>query len=91
MLPSVQSVEKQENGADANDRAEDERVPSFTQVDSLDEIVDGGEPVSESQGLRSLFELCINRIANRIEENDLLLIFSSHRKTHNQQVKTEET
>lgn len=91
MLPSVQSVEKQENGADANDRAEDERVPSFTQVDSLDEIVDGGEPVSESQGLRSLFELCINRIANRIEENDLLLIFSSHRKAHNQQVKTEET
>lgn len=88
MLPSVQSVEKQEDGADANDRAEDKRVPSFTQVDPLDEIVDGGEPVSESQGLRSIFKLWMNRTANRIDENDLLLIFSSHRKTHNWQVKT---
>lgn len=47
LLPSVQSVEQQQDGADADHRAQDERVPSFPQVDSLDEIVDGGEPVSE--------------------------------------------
>lgn len=43
----MQSVEQQENGADADHGAQDERVPSFPQVDPLDEIVDGGEPVSE--------------------------------------------
>lgn len=52
MLPSVQSVEQQENGADADHRAQDERVPSFPQVDSLDEVVDGGEPVSGRSSVR---------------------------------------
>lgn len=49
MVPSVQSVEQQQDGADADHGAEDEGVPSLTQVDSLDEIVDGGEPVSQGQ------------------------------------------
>lgn len=48
-VPSVQSVEQQQDGADADHGAEDEGVPSLTQVDSLDEIVDGGEPVSQGQ------------------------------------------
>lgn len=56
MLPSVQSVEQQENGADADHRAQDERVPSFPQVDSLDEVVDGGEPVSGRLGLGNTSE-----------------------------------
>lgn len=42
---SVKSVEQEENGADANHCAEDERVPSLSQVDPLDEIVDGRETV----------------------------------------------
>lgn len=46
-LTSVQSVEQQQDGAEADHRAQDERIPSFPQVDSLDEVVDGGEPVSE--------------------------------------------
>lgn len=43
--PSVKRIEQEENGADADHRAEDEGVPSLPQVDSLDEIVDGWETV----------------------------------------------
>lgn len=41
----MKSVEQEEDGADADHCAEDERVPSLPQVDSLDEIVDGWETV----------------------------------------------
>lgn len=64
-VPSVQSVEQQEDGADADHRAQDEGVPPFTQVDPLDEIVDGGEPVSQGQALGNIFDLWLNRHANR--------------------------
>lgn len=43
--PSVERIEQEENGADADHCAEDEGVPSLPQVDSLDEIVDGWETV----------------------------------------------
>lgn len=52
---SMQSVEQQEDGAEADHRAQDEGVPSFPQVDSLDKIVDGGEPVSERPVLGNRF------------------------------------
>lgn len=42
---SVKGIEQEENGADADHCAKDERVPSLPQVDSLDEIVDGWETV----------------------------------------------
>lgn len=45
--PSVKSIEQEEDGADADHCAEDERVPSLPQVDSLDEIVDGWETIGQ--------------------------------------------
>lgn len=44
-MHSVKSIEEEENGADADHCAQDERVPSLPQVDSLDEIIDGWETV----------------------------------------------
>lgn len=41
----MKSIEQEENGADADDCAKDERVSSLPQVDSLDEIVDSWETV----------------------------------------------
>lgn len=43
----MKSVEQEENGTDADHCAEDERVSSLPQVDSLDEIVDGWETVGQ--------------------------------------------
>ena len=48
----MESVEQEEDGADADHRAEDERVSSLPQVDSLDEIVDGRETVLQSRELK---------------------------------------
>lgn len=42
---SVESVEQQEDGADANHRAQNYRVPPLAQIDFLDEAIDGGETV----------------------------------------------
>lgn len=44
----MKSIEQEENGADADHCTEDERVPSLSQVDSLDEVVDSWEAVWES-------------------------------------------
>lgn len=43
----MKGVEQQKNGADADDGAEDERVPSLPQVDSLDQIVDGRKTIGQ--------------------------------------------
>lgn len=43
----MKSIEQEENGADADDCAKDERVSSLPQVDSLDEIVDSWETVGQ--------------------------------------------
>lgn len=42
---SVQSVEQQEDDADANHPTQNERVPPLAQIDFLDEVVDGGEAI----------------------------------------------
>lgn len=47
----MERVEQEEDSADADHGAQDERVPSLPQVDSLDEIVDGWETVLESAEL----------------------------------------
>ena len=52
----MESVEQEEDGADADHRAEDERVSSLPQVDSLDEIVDGRETVLQSRELKKIDE-----------------------------------
>lgn len=41
----MERIEEEENGADPNHSAEDQRVPSLSQVDSLDQIVDGWETI----------------------------------------------
>lgn len=51
---SVKGIEQEENGADTDHCAQDERVPPLPQVDSLDEIIDGWETVLESQRLRKI-------------------------------------
>lgn len=53
-LGSVESVEQQQNGAEADDRAEDQRVPPLPQVDPLDQIVDGGEAIWEGRRLKKV-------------------------------------
>lgn len=45
---SVEGIEQEENGANANHRAKDQRVPSLSQVDSLNEVVDSWETVWKS-------------------------------------------
>lgn len=45
----VESIEQEENGADADHSAKDKGVPSLSKVDSLDEIVDGWETIWESK------------------------------------------
>ena len=52
-LRSVESVQQQEDGAHADHGAENERVPSLPQVDSLDQVVNGWETVWESEMLRA--------------------------------------
>lgn len=49
-LGSVQSIEQEQNGAEADDWTEDQRVPPLPQVDPLDQIVDGREPIWEGGG-----------------------------------------
>lgn len=44
----MKGIEQEENGANANHRAKDQRVPSLSQVDSLDEVVDSWETVGQS-------------------------------------------
>lgn len=41
----MEGIEQEENGANANHRAKDQRVPSLSQVDSLNEVVDSWETV----------------------------------------------
>lgn len=48
----MESIEQEENGADADHSAEDEGVPSLSQIDSLDETVDSWETIWESKRQR---------------------------------------
>lgn len=41
----MESIEEEEDGADPDHSAEDERVPSLSQVDSLDQVVDGWKTI----------------------------------------------
>ena len=71
----MKSVEQQENGADADHCAEDERVPSLPQVDSLDEIVDGWETVLENRELKKITKFGIfNQIRNGIRNKSYLFV-----------------
>ena len=45
----MESVQQEENGADANHPAQNEGVPPFPQVDPLDEVVDRREAVFGGQ------------------------------------------
>lgn len=76
----MKSVEQEENGADADHRAEDERVPSLPQVDSLDEVVDGWETVWESRKLRKTTKFSMPEFSTRLEikeENSSIYSISS--------------
>lgn len=44
---SVEGVEQQEDGADANHATEDQRVSPLAQIDFLDEVVDGREAIGQ--------------------------------------------
>lgn len=52
----MKRIEEEENGADADYCAKDERVPSLTQVEPLDEAVDGWESVWRSHKVKEQYK-----------------------------------
>lgn len=52
-MPSVECIKQQQDGADANDTSEDERVTPLPEVDPLYQAVDGRKAVFGKPWLRS--------------------------------------
>lgn len=68
----MKSIEQQQNGADSDHSAEDERVPSLPEVDPLDHIVDSWEAVYKSQTVRNVFQIHIFHLVNVLMETETL-------------------